>query len=146
MTKRFGSESLVVVVEHTLRAALTGVLQERGYTVTGTSSFHEARQELEHSPPQVLISDIRLGAFNGLHLALLARHARVAETILLDDKFDSVLESDARRFYALYLVKPIDLVELTGHVSRMVGRAAPTAWAPSPGLGRSVLQSRLNQH
>ena len=109
-----------MVVEREERASLTATLEDEGHRVTATASFAEARQQLEKHPPGVVISDIRLGAFNGLHLALLATDLPTTASIVLDDHRDHVFESQAQQFRSVYLVKPIDPLALTAHVSRLV--------------------------
>ena len=69
--------STLIVARH-LRDALTIVtmLDNRGFEVTvaaGAASFAMAKSRLYISPPAVLITNLRLGEFNGLHLALCAR-------------------------------------------------------------------------
>lgn len=112
-----GSDVLLVVVDQAERDRLIRPLLEVGRTVTGTSSFHDARQRLEHDPPRVLISDIRLGAYNGMHLALLSMHTRVAGVFLLDDNYDRMLATQSVQWLAQYLVKPVDPPQVCGHVS-----------------------------
>ena len=51
----------------TLASALEH-LRSAGYRASGVESFHEARQLLPTIQPNVLIADVRLGAFNGLRL------------------------------------------------------------------------------
>ena len=54
-------------------AATKEVLRRAGYQVKDATTFQEARQLLAGELPDVLIADVRLGAFNGLYLLLLSR-------------------------------------------------------------------------
>ena len=108
---------LLVAMDQGERNSLAVALEEHGHRVTATASFPEARDQLEKHPPGVVITDVRLGDFNGLHLALLSTHFMTTRAIVLDDYLDPVLESQAQEFGALYLVKPVDPLELTIQVS-----------------------------
>ena len=61
---------LVVDSDPATRLFVSTTLGVAGYDVTATDSFYEARHHLEAACPALLIADIRLGEFNGLHLAL----------------------------------------------------------------------------
>ena len=99
MNARVGSDALLVLVDDAERAARVRFLHEVGYTVTSTPSFDEARRHLQETPPRVLISDVRLGACNGLHLAILVTHSPTA-VILIDAGFDAILEAEASGYCA----------------------------------------------
>jgi FixJ family two-component response regulator len=69
--------------------------------------------------PDLLITELRLGAFNGLHLVVLARSSQPAmATIVLTGVPDPVLETEAKRLGAVYLVNPVKPAELLTVVSR----------------------------
>ena len=70
--------------------------------------FDEAKQHIATVRPDIVITDVRLGAFNGLQLAILARDVRPdAQVIVISGFDDPVLKEDARRIGATYLVKPV---------------------------------------
>lgn len=72
-------------------------------------TFDEARTSLLAEPADVLIVDIRLGAFNGLHLAHLARLRNPDMHVIAVSGFDDpVLRAEAASIGAAYLVKPIE--------------------------------------
>jgi two-component system response regulator YesN len=55
-----------------------------------------------------LITDVRLGAFNGLQLAVMARDIQPNIQVIVFSGFDDpVLRADAERIGATYLVKPV---------------------------------------
>lgn len=79
---------------------------ERGVSACGT--FEKAKQALRSHPFDVLITDVRLGAFNGLQLAVLARDLYPEIQLIVFSGFDDpVLKEEAYRIGALYLVKPV---------------------------------------
>ena len=98
---------LLVAMDQGKRNSLAVALEEHGHRVTATVSFPEARQQLEAHPPGIIVTDIRLDAFNGLQLVLLATHLLTTASIVLDDHYDAVLESQAQEFQAGYLVPSI---------------------------------------
>jgi DNA-binding response OmpR family regulator len=84
------------------------VLREAGYLVTVASTFADARLELRRHPPDLLITDLRLDIYNGLHLIITAsQQERSIATIVTHAFFDPVLEREAKALGALYLQKPI---------------------------------------
>jgi DNA-binding response OmpR family regulator len=84
-------------------------LASAGYLVTCTSSFQEAKRRLLLAPPDLLMTDVRLGAYNGLHLVYRMRLGNCdTPAILRNEAPDVVLEHDAQLADALYLVRPVD--------------------------------------
>jgi len=74
-----------------------------GVDVTACTHFRAARECLLSISPQYLISNLRLGMYNGLHLAHLAAHARLATTCLLyDERLDLHLAFEAQLIGAFY--------------------------------------------
>lgn len=112
------------------RDSVVDSLAARGYHVGATSAFTEAKVELCDRPPRVLVSDVRLGAYNGLYLALIAQDMPVDGVVLLDLAFAASLESQARQMGAVYAVKPVtDLTSLVDEV--MMGSVAGSPLGPS---------------
>lgn len=83
-------------------------LMAAGHTTILLSDFLEARSELDEHPPDLLVTEVKLGAFNGLHLAIRARGRRAhTRTILLGDP-DSVLQAEMSQQQIPYLTLPLD--------------------------------------
>jgi len=102
---------LLVIDDPAERDSLAGELQASGFTVDATSAFADAKTELRDHPPRVLVADVRLGAYNGLYLALIAQDTPVSGVVLLDLAYAASLESQARQMGATYLVKPVENLE-----------------------------------
>jgi len=87
-----------------IEMALTNPRQE----VHASATFEDARAALRTMAFDALLTDVRLGAFNGLQLALIARtdnpHIRI---IVISGIDDSVLRDEAAAMGAEYLVKPV---------------------------------------
>jgi len=81
------------------------LLEEAGYEVFLASSFEDGRQTLRDHSPNLLIIDVRLGAFNGLQL-ISTGQVRIP-AIVVTGFDDTVLRADADGFGASYVVKPI---------------------------------------
>jgi DNA-binding response OmpR family regulator len=111
----------VLVVEDD-RSARTGLLQliaGEGYVALGAGTFEEGRHLLRTERPDLLIADVRLGEFNGLQL-IIGQEAP-PRTIVVTGFADAVLEADARRAGAYYLLKPIDISKLLAIVHAELG-------------------------
>jgi DNA-binding response OmpR family regulator len=99
---------LIVDDDVPLLQALSRFLGDNGYKVFASSSFEDAKQEIAVLQPDIVITDVRLGAFNGLQLALLARAVKPDVRLVVFSGFDDpVLKEEARRVGATYLVKPV---------------------------------------
>ena len=99
---------LLVDDDLSLLGALSRFLSDSGFQVVACSTFEDAKREIAILRPEILITDVRLGAFNGLQLALLARDVRADTRLVVFSGFDDpVLKEEARRIGATYLVKPV---------------------------------------
>ena len=76
-----------------------------GYEPTAVADFASAKAYLDKRP-DLLITEVKLGAYNGLHLAIRASIHRTP-TIVMGD-VDAVLKADAERQQATYLTQPVD--------------------------------------
>jgi DNA-binding NtrC family response regulator len=104
---------LIVDDDVALLDGLEKAFSAAGENATASSSFEGARQILRTEEYDVLITDVRLGAFNGLQLALLARDIYPAITLIVFSGFDDpVLRAEAERAGAVYVVKPVSAATL----------------------------------
>ena len=96
-----------------------------GYSTIAASSFSEIRELLSVYQPEALVSTVRLGDYNGVHLAIVTRmkHGPVP-TILLGEA-DHVLEQEAARAGAHYLRLPVSVAELVDAIRQRVEQARP---------------------
>ena len=98
----------VVDDEPALAESLKLGLQNHGHDVEMSRSFEDARRRLLAETFDVLITDVRLGAFNGLQLAVIARGNNPTMRIVVFSGFDDpVLREEATALDATYLVKPV---------------------------------------
>lgn len=107
---------LIVDDDIGLLDAMQRALRDSLRTVVACDSFEKARQTLKDQAFDALITDVRLGAFNGLQLAVMARDMYPDMRLIVFSGFDDpVLRADAEQIGATYLVKPVssgDLLKL----------------------------------
>ena len=121
--------TILIVDDHRVtRLGLAEMLADAGYSVVTTGNFQEARRILREEPPDLLIADVRLGSFNGLQLVI-SGHKRVP-AIVITGYADPVLEAEARRGGADYLVKPFDPERLLTIIREKLGTSPPQYAVP----------------
>jgi DNA-binding response OmpR family regulator len=96
---------LIVDDDEVYLEGMKELLEEAGYVVDLASSFDDGKTRLREHTPDLLIIDVRLGAFNGLQLISTGR-VRIP-AIVVTGFDDTVLRADADGFGASYVVKPI---------------------------------------
>ena len=122
---------LIVDDDRTTREGLAELLEGEGYVVRTAGGFEEAARVLRTAPPDLLIADVRLGPFNGLQLVISNPHP--IPSIIITGFADPVLESDARRRGAEYILKPVSPPKLLSLVeqklaSARTGFTVPRRW------------------
>jgi two-component system, NtrC family, response regulator GlrR len=98
----------------------TLILRDDGHDVVPCQHFDEGRRRLAHEHFDALIADVRLGAYNGLHLITLAAASTVR--IAVSAFGDPVISRDAEQAGARFVVKPTDCASVSGLLSRHVHR------------------------
>lgn len=97
---------LIVDDDAATRLGLSELLDSAGYEAIPVDCFELARHILRSAvPPDALITDVRLGDYNGLQL--LFDSPVPVPTIVISGFPDPVLQSDAEHYGATYLVKPV---------------------------------------
>ncbi len=111
---------LVVDSNSSELASLVEPLRKAGYRAIGTGSFETARNLLHTQWYDLLITDLRLAAYNGLHLVLHSRAVNPAATaIIVAAIADDSSEVEARKLGAHYVARPLNaerLLALVGMV------------------------------
>jgi DNA-binding NtrC family response regulator len=104
---------LIVEDEVPLLDAIVRAFREAGRPVVACSTFEEGRQALRAQRFAGLLTDVRLGAFNGIQLAVIARDLQPETKLIVYSGFDDpVLRAEAERIQALYVLKPITAAQL----------------------------------
>lgn len=120
------AEPQIVVVEDD-PATLAGwieLLGAAGYAVTGATTFEAGRNALR-TAPNLVIADVRLGAYNGLQLLMRARAWSADMPVIVVTGYpDDVIKRDAERLGAIYLEKPVHPYDLLAAVTASFERSA----------------------
>ncbi len=132
------SKVLIVDDDKTTREGLAEFLEEAGYEAVAVGTFEDATRVLRTAPPDLLIADVRLGPFNGLQLVISSPQPIPA--IIITGFADPVLEADARRRGAEYVLKPVSPARLLDLVAQKLmaarpGFGTPRRWERKPVIG-----------
>jgi two-component system response regulator YesN len=117
-----GRNILIVEDDQSTLAGWVELLRGAGYFVRGVSSYEEGRQELTMMP-DLLITDVRLGVYNGLQLLMRGRMANPRlQAIVITGYADQIVRREAVYLHAEHLEKPVDadrLLQVVGNVLRL---------------------------
>jgi DNA-binding response OmpR family regulator len=115
---------LIVDDEADVLETLAAMVSSGGYEVVTRSDFETAKRYLMETPPDILITDVRLGAYNGLQLAVVMRSTCPQCPIVVLSAFDDpTLRAEAAQVSAIYLAKPVSKKELLVCIAGL-GRAS----------------------
>ena len=104
--------------------ALTGIVElirDAGHHVTGTATYDAAKRLLGAGTFDLLVTDVRLRSFNGLHLVMQTRpdHPEMA-VIIITGYDDPLIDLEAHRYHAELVRKPIKPAEFMAVVREML--------------------------
>ena len=92
-------------------------LTEDGNDVTVCGTFEQAREHLRHEQPDAVVTDVRVGEYNGLQLALLfRRHSPDGRVVVVTGYDDAVIRRDVGALHGEFLLKPVDITDLRNAV------------------------------
>ena len=98
-------------------------LADRQCDVSVLTTFHEAREFVTTHPPDLLVTDLKLQAYNGLHLVLIARRRSDRTfTVVLAERADKTLRAEAESLGALFVIKPLSRDQIETLVEKMLNR------------------------
>ena len=128
---------LIVDDDQPTRAGLAMLLAEAGYDTITASTVPAAIKLLVEEHPDLLLVDIRLAEYNGLHVV--ATRPEPIPAIVLTGFADPSIEADARRLGAEFMLKPVKPSVLTAVIQRLLsdarlGRSIPRRWPRKPVL------------
>ena len=116
---------LVVYADRADRRRTVLLLEAAGYRVVSAGSFEEAKLLLASEAPDLLVTDLRLGPYNGLHLVLRSKTDHPEMAALVTSRFpDPVLEAEAEREHARFLVRPVTDDAFLDAISTCIGASA----------------------
>ncbi len=109
---------LIVDDEPALLDALRSALKRAGHDVVACRTFEDAREQLLTEEFDALVTDVRLGAFNGIQLAVIARDQSPSIRIVVFSGYDDpVLRAEAERLGGTFLLKPVSAEALLGEIA-----------------------------
>lgn len=93
--------------EHALDG-MVELLREAGYQVTPAIAYDRAKRLLLEASFDMLITDVRLRSFNGLHLVMQCRREHPDMALMIMTGYDEpLMELEASRYNAEFVRKPI---------------------------------------
>jgi CheY-like chemotaxis protein len=128
---------LIVDDDAASREAMAALLRDCGYEMLTAGDVPGALQLLRERQPDLLITDVRLHSYNGLHLIAMA--PRPIPAIVVTGFADACIEADARRLGAEYRVKPVDPAALRVLVAKLLERAKPAVFTSTRRASRQRL-------
>lgn len=122
-----GGNILIVEDDKSTLSGWVELLRAVGYGVIGVSSYEEGKQELA-TMPDLLITDVRLGVYNGLQLVMRGRMLNPRlQAIVITGYADQIVRREAVHLQAEHLEKPVDadrLLQVVGNALRDPSAAA----------------------
>jgi DNA-binding NtrC family response regulator len=108
MTGESAAPLLVVEDEQSVLGLFATWLNDEGYEIVTCSRYEDARRYLASQTPAALVTDIRLGAYNGLQLATVLHDRRPDVPIVIVSAYDdSLMREETKRLGGVFLVKPL---------------------------------------
>jgi DNA-binding NarL/FixJ family response regulator len=101
MLLNVASTALVAEPSETFRASLEAIFEAAGWDVIGRSALDEARKDVAERAPGVVVTSLKLGSFNGIHLVYLAKLANPLAVCVVYGEPDRAEE--AQRAGAIYV-------------------------------------------
>jgi len=102
-----GKMVLVVDDDRAVLGLIVHWLTAAGFSVVACDGFEAAKQSLSATLPDVLLTDVRLGAFNGLQLVIFAKERGPQTTTVVMSAYDDpALKKEALVCGAAYITKP----------------------------------------
>ena len=129
---------LVVYADPQDRLGAALLLEAAGYRVLSANNFEEAKQVLATEAPDMLVTDLRLGPYNGLHLVLRSRTDHPDMAALVTSRIaDPVLQAETLRQSAAFLLLPVSDDEFLDAVASSLETASRVPSASGPRNGTS---------
>ncbi len=133
---------LIVDDDDMTRRGLAELLSEAGYDVEPVGTLKAAMDVLSQSAPDLLITDVRLQGYNGLQL--LAMSPTRVPAIVVTGFPDRMLEADAQKMGAEYLLKPVSTDTLLSTIERKLDHTGTDgAYSPARRWARKTVSSQL---
>ena len=141
------AEIVLVDVDRERRDRLERLLSEQGYQVASAPSFHRAKELLDSLNPDLLITCVRLDAFNGLHLVIRTRQTHSTLPIIVTDvSTDPVIEAEVWRQGAAHVTNPLENPEFLHTVKLALAHPRGVAVDDPPGGSQARMRGDRSTH
>lgn len=118
-----GPVILIVDDDPATLSGLVALAEGAGHSALGASDYAEGRRLLMQIHVDLVIVDVRLGAYNGLQLVVLAQSLPSPPAAIVTSGFeDRVLEEEARQLAAPFFLKPVDPPQLLATINELLER------------------------
>src|SRR6202163_1453535 len=122
---------LLVEPDSRWSSATERLLSQAGYLTVSARTFDDATRQLAVDSPDLLVTAVRLGAFNGLHLVLRCRgNYPYLPMIVTGEEEDPLLADEVTRYGARFVSKSLEPGRFLRIVSELLA-----GWSPRGPLG-----------
>jgi len=118
---------LLVAPSARVFSELAATLRAAGYVPIVTRDFAAAKALLD-TRPDCLITEVKLGAYNGLHLAIRAAGQHTPAIVIGDT--DPILQAEAERQNAAFVATPVDPERVLTLTRKLVTASRQTRRSP----------------
>jgi len=127
------------------RVAAASALAQAGFHVTVSETFASAKERMAARRPAVLVTDVCLAEYNGIHLVIraMATSPGLAAVVTCGHE-DPVLRDSAEKLGATFIVKPVSATELVAAVMRTLLRSEAERTPLRPPYERRVADRRAS--
>jgi len=130
-----GARASLLLVDNDARIVelLTWFLSQRGFEVRTAASFVEARERLAEGAPDLLVSDVDLGAESAVQeLPRLRADGILPRTLVVSGYLDASIKAALTALPEVVgtLAKPFEFTDLEASIDRALGGGAAGAGAP----------------
>lgn len=116
-----GRTVLVVESDPQALAAAVTLVESAGHHVVSATTFEDATRLLAAAPPDLLVTELRLGLYNGLHLLLRSRSKHPDMPAIVMTRYpDPVLQAETERLNAVYFESPVDTTRFLAALSTLL--------------------------
>jgi DNA-binding NtrC family response regulator len=103
LTEDRSASALIVEPDAVQVFHLARLIEAAGFRCLSATSFVPARRVIYEEHPEIIATNMRLGAFNGIHLAYLAKIENVATRVMVYARdYDRLLAAEALAAGAFY--------------------------------------------
>jgi DNA-binding NtrC family response regulator len=132
-----GAKILILDDDPSIADLFGRALREDGHQVIACTRFEDARQHLKYHRPDGVLTDVRIGEYNGLQLALLFRqYSPDGRLVVVTGYDDMVIRKDVDQLNGEFLLKPVRISQLRRFFAEH--RRVPLTYAdrlsPAPSL------------